>query len=185
MALVQSKEVGGGSLCWRAAAASGAALRCEAHSNCLHVWPELAGAARSQRLPLPSSLLCTRAVRNLRPIEQAYGCSSVRDGCKLFAFRAGTHRGCSPIVAVATFLFALLRSLQRPLINQAGLWLLFGARRMQSVCLSGRHLQGPLASRGCHGRPLCFALEPSATTDQSSRLAAALRCEADAKCLPV
>ena len=38
--------------------------------------------------------------------------------------------------------------------------LLFGAGRMQTVCLSGRHLQELLADKGCR-LPLCFAPEPS------------------------
>ena len=68
--------------------------------------------------------------------------------------------------------------------NQAGLWLHFGARLMQSVCLSGRHSQALLVDNGCHCRlPLCGAQEPSEISDQSGRLAAACRCEADAECL--
>ena len=62
------------------------------------------------RLPC-SSLLCTRAVTDLRPVEQACGCSSVPGGCKLFACLASTRRSCLPTNAAA-FLFALHRSRQ-------------------------------------------------------------------------
>ena len=60
-------------------------------------------ARHQQRLPPPSSLLCTGAVSDLRPIQHACGCSSVRGGCKVFACRAGTRRGCSPTQATAAF----------------------------------------------------------------------------------
>ena len=62
----------------------------------------------------------------------------------------------------------------------AGLWLLFGARCILTICLSCWHSRGLLANRGCRHLPLCFAPAPSATSDQSSKLGAALRCEAGA-----
>ena len=36
------------------------------------------------------ALLCIGAVRDVQPIEQAWFCSLVRGGYKVFAFRAGT-----------------------------------------------------------------------------------------------
>ena len=56
---------------------------------------------------------------------------------------------------------------------------------MQTVCLSGLHSQELLVNKGCRLLPLCFALEPSGLSDQSSKLVAARRCVADANCLPV
>ena len=50
---------------------------------------------------------------------------------------------------------------------------------MQTVCLSGRHSQELLAIKVCH-LPLCSTRKPSRISDQSSKLVAALRCEADA-----
>ena len=108
--------------------------------------------------------------------------------------RCGADANCLPVLlplaraalptesATTTFLFALHRSRQGPLINRAGLRLLFGARRMQTVCLSGQRSHELLADKRCHHLPLCSAPEPSGTSDQSSRLVAALRCEADANC---
>ena len=63
--------------------------------------------------------------------------------------------------------------------------LLFGVRWMQTCCLSGRHPQVVLFDKGCR-LPLhvCFALEPSGVCDQSNKLAAALRCEEYANCIP-
>ena len=55
--------------------------------------------------------------------------------------------------------------------------------RMQTFCISCRHLQGLLADRVCRRLPLCFAPELAATINQLSRLAATLRCETDANCM--
>ena len=55
--------------------------------------------------------------------------------------------------------------------------------RMQTFCISCRHLQGLLADRVCHSLPLCFAPELAATSCQLSRLVAAVSCEADANCV--
>ena len=52
------------------------------------------------------------------------------------------------------------------------------------ACLAGTR-RSCLPTKACHLPPLCFAPEPSGISDQSSKLAAALRCEADAKCVLV
>ena len=71
-------------------------------------WLPSARAACRPGLPPPSSLLCTGAVRDLRPIEQACGWSLVRGGCKLFACLVGTRStGCLLTEANTIFLFAL------------------------------------------------------------------------------
>ena len=51
---------------------------------------------------------------------------------------------------------------------------------MQSVCLSCRRSQEPLANKGCH-LPLCFAPEPQGISSTSHRasILGALRCKAD------
>ena len=183
MAPVHSKEEGGGSLCWRATPSS-AGTKCTQFASVSHRrpsllnWSEVAdGSGAKQRgrrrQPVLASSRCE------------WGCSSVRGTFKLFACLAGTRWGCSLAEAAAAFLFALHQSRQKPPTNRAGLRLLFGTRRMQTVCISCRHSQGLLANSGCRHLPLCFAPELAATTDQSSRLVAALRCEADAECLPV
>ena len=109
-------------------------------------------------------------------IEQACGCESVRSPCKLFACLAGTRRSCLSTKAAAFFLFALHLSHHGSPTNRPSLWLLVGAWRMQTVCLSDQHSQELLVNKGCR-LPLCFALEPSWLSDKSSKLVAALRFE--------
>ena len=134
------------------------------HTVCLfgrHSHELLAG----QRLP-PSSLLCTGVVRDLRPIEQACGCFSVRGGCTICACLVATRTSCLPTEAAA-FLFALhwshsisdQSSKLVAALRCAPCRLLFGARWIQTVCLFGRHSHELLADKGCH-LPLCFAPEP-------------------------
>ena len=159
-----------------------AALRCEVDANRMSVRPACTGAACQQRLA-PSSLLCTGAVKDRPPIEQACGCTSVRGGCKLCAWLSCTRKRCLLTMA-GTFLLALHWSCQRSPTNRARLRLLISARRLQTVRLCGQHSQELLADKGCR-LPLCFALEPSGLSDQSSKLVAARRCVADALCLPV
>ena len=86
----------------------------------------------------------------LRPtIEQACGCSVVRGGCKLFACLAGTRRSCLPTKARRLPLcFASEPSPARNLSLSARLRLRCCAKRMQTVCLSGRHSQELLADKG-------------------------------------
>ena len=55
---------------------------------------------------------------------------------------------------------------------------------MQTVCLCDKHSQELLADKG-YRHPLCFALEVARHhSNQSSKLVAALRCEAGTNCLP-
>ena len=62
--------------------------------------------------------------------------------------------------------------------------LLFGARWMQTVCLSSCPLHELLTDKDCR-LSLCFAPTPSGISDQSNKLAAALHCEAHAICFSV
>ena len=73
---------------------------------------------------------------------------------------------------------------QGPATNQASLQLHFCASLMQTVCLVRPALSRAACqhNRGCC-LPLCFAPEQAAICDQSSKLAAALRCEVGTYCL--
>ena len=158
-----------------------AAHRCEANANIVPVWSALTLAACRQRLA-PFSLLCTGAVKDLRPIERVCGCSSVRGGCKLCACVANTRRSCLPTKAAA-FLFALHWSREGSPTNRARLWLPFHA--------SGCKLCACLASTCRNGLPtkagaIRFALRRSRQGHRPIEQACGCSwCETDANCVPV
>ena len=143
------------------------ALRCKADAKCLPVLSALAGAACQQRLP-PSSLLCTGTVRNL-------SVHSLECAQEVLANKCCRLHLC---------LQCVVRDFRQ--VQQACGCSSVGARRMQTVCLSGWHSHEPLADKGCR-RPLCFAWKPSEISPTSHRASfvGALRCKADANCLPL
>ena len=70
--------------------------------------------------------------------------------------------------------------------SHASLWVFCGARRMQTVCLSGQHSQELLVNKGCR-LPFSFAWKPSeiSPTTHRASLRRVVWCEADANCLPI
>ena len=78
---------------WEFISRLAASLWCEADANCVPVWPALRRGClptKAAATACCTSLLCTRAVRERRPVGRLDGCSLVRSGCKLCACLAGT-----------------------------------------------------------------------------------------------
>ena len=127
-----------------------ATLRCVVDANCLPAWLALARHACRQRLR-PSSLLCTRAVRGLRPLEQGCGCSSVRALAATLRYEGNAN-------CLAGWL-AFARDACRQWLRPSSLLCTGAVRALRPI------------EQGCG----CSLVRV---------LAAALRCEVDANCLP-
>ena len=133
-------------------------------------------ANKGCRLPLCFARAPPAALR-LHVVEQACGCSAVRYEYKLFSCLASTRRSTLVNKGCRLPLCFALDPRSTP-TSRASLWVLCGARQMQTVCLSGQHSKELLANQGCH-LPVRFTLTSPAISDQSSKLVAALRCEAE------
>ena len=162
------------------------------------VWPALARAACRQQLDAAAFMPALCFDRNLARI------SSDQSSKLVAALRCEVHANCLPVwpalaraacrqQVAAAFLFALLCTgtwQGSPPTNRASLWLLFGARCMQTVhqVLSGRHSHELLAGN-TQAVAFLFDLHRDlagiSSDDQSSKLVAALRGEVHANCLPV
>ena len=121
---------------------------------------------------------CQRSPTNRASLRLLFGARWMHTVC----LRGQHYRACRSclLTKAAFFFFALCWSRSDTSVNRASLRLSSSARRMHTVCLSCQHSQGLLADKGCR-LPLCAEV----LTDQSSKLAAALPCEADAHCLSV
>ena len=113
-----------------------------------------------QRLVPPSSSLCFAkgAVRELRPVEQACGCSSVRGGCKLFVGLSGRHSQGLPcrqrLVPPSSSLCFAKGSRQGSLTSQASLRLLVLLQGHSSATPAGQDAAGTCGAH--HPCRLCL-----------------------------